>query len=74
MVSHRSGETTDAFIADFAVAMGCGQMKSGAPCRGERLAKYNRLLDIEAELGPRARFENPFGRHGRHQSANRSEP
>ncbi|WP_342166902.1 hypothetical protein [Methylobacterium sp. SD21] len=49
-------------------------MKSDAPCRGERLAKYNRLLDIEAELGPRARFENPFGRHGRHQSANRSEP
>lgn len=65
MVSHRSGETTDAFIADFAVAMGCGQIKSGAPCRGERLAKYNRLLDIEAELGPRARFENPFA-HRRH--------
>ncbi|WP_447954007.1 phosphopyruvate hydratase [Sphingopyxis chilensis] len=60
MVSHRSGETIDDFIADFAVAMGSGQMKSGAPCRGERLAKYNRLLAIERELGGRARFDNPF--------------
>jgi len=49
MVSHRSGETTDAFIADLTVATGCGQLKSGAPARGERLAKYNRLLAIEAE-------------------------
>ncbi|WP_342163169.1 phosphopyruvate hydratase [Methylobacterium sp. SD21] len=65
MVSHRSGETTDTFIADFAVAMGSGQIKAGAPCRGERLAKYNRLLAIEAELGARARFENPFARYGR---------
>lgn len=56
MISHRSGETTDDFIADFAVAMGSGQMKSGAPCRGERLAKYNRLLEIERELGAEARF------------------
>lgn len=56
MISHRSGETTDDFMADFAVAMGSGQMKSGAPCRGERLAKYNRLLEIERELGGEARF------------------
>lgn len=50
MVSHRSGETEDAFIADLAVALGCGQIKSGAPARGERTAKYNRLLRIEEEL------------------------
>ena len=48
MVSHRSGETTDTFIADLAVASGCGQLKSGAPARGERTAKYNRLLRIAA--------------------------
>jgi enolase len=48
MVSHRSGETIDSFIADLAVAGGCGQIKSGAPARGERVAKYNRLLEIEA--------------------------
>ncbi len=47
MVSHRSGETNDSFIADLAVALGCGMIKAGAPCRGERLAKYNRLLEIE---------------------------
>jgi enolase len=64
MISHRSGETTDDFIADFAVAMGSGQIKSGAPCRGERLAKYNRLLAIERELGERARFANPFANRG----------
>jgi len=46
MVSHRSGETNDSFIADLAVALGCGMIKAGAPCRGERLAKYNRLLEI----------------------------
>jgi len=51
MVSHRSGETTDSFIADLTVATGCGQLKSGAPARGERVAKYNRLVEIEAELG-----------------------
>ena len=62
MVSHRSGETMDSFIADFAVGLRCGQIKPGAPARGERLAKYNRLLAIEAELGARARFENPFRR------------
>jgi len=50
MVSHRSGETNDTFIADLAVALGCGQIKAGAPCRGERVAKYNRLLEIEEEL------------------------
>ncbi len=51
MVSHRSGETTDDFIADLSVALSCGQIKSGAPCRGERTVKYNRLLEIEKELG-----------------------
>jgi len=50
MVSHRSGETEDAFISDLAVALGCGQLKSGAPARAERTAKYNRLLRIEEEL------------------------
>lgn len=47
MVSHRSGETEDTFIADLATALGCGQLKSGAPCRSERLAKYNRLVRLE---------------------------
>jgi enolase len=51
MISHRSGETCDSFIADLAVAVGCGEIKTGAPARGERLAKYNRLLEIELELG-----------------------
>jgi enolase len=55
-VSHRSGETDDAFIADFVVATGAGQIKTGAPARGERVAKYNQLLRIEEELGDRARF------------------
>lgn len=50
MVSHRSGETHDAFIADLAVASGCGQIKAGAPARGERVAKYNRLLEIESQI------------------------
>ena len=49
-VSHRSGETTDDFIADLTVAIAAGHLKSGAPCRGERVAKYNRLMDIEDEL------------------------
>ncbi|MBI1378556.1 MAG: hypothetical protein GC157_13880 [Frankiales bacterium] len=48
MVSHRSGETPDTFIADLAVATGCGQLKTGAPARGERVAKYNRLIEIAA--------------------------
>ncbi len=51
MVSHRSGETSDSFIADLTVATGCGQLKSGAPARGERVAKYNRLMEIEAGTG-----------------------
>ncbi|HOU45701.1 MAG TPA: phosphopyruvate hydratase, partial [Candidatus Pacearchaeota archaeon] len=49
MVSHRSGETEDSFIADFAVGTGAGQIKSGAPCRSERLAKYNQLLRIHEQ-------------------------
>lgn len=57
VISHRSGETEDAFIADFAVAMGGGQIKAGSACRSERIAKYNRLIGIEAELGKAARFE-----------------
>ncbi len=47
IMSHRSGESEDAFIADFAVALNCGEIKTGAPARGERTAKYNRLLEIE---------------------------
>ena len=54
MVSHRSGETVDSFIADLTVAMGTGHLKTGAPCRGERVEKYNQLLRIEEELGPLA--------------------
>ena len=54
MVSHRSGETVDSFIADFTVAMGTGHLKTGAPCRGERVEKYNQLLRIEEELGNEA--------------------
>jgi enolase len=56
VISHRSGETEDAFIADFAVAMGGGQIKTGSACRSERIAKYNRLLEIEAELGKAATY------------------
>jgi len=56
MVSHRSGETVDSFIADFTVAMKTGHLKTGAPCRGERLEKYNQLLRIEEELGPAAHY------------------
>jgi enolase len=51
VISHRSGETEDTFIADFAVAMGGGQIKTGSLCRSERIAKYNRLLEIEDDLG-----------------------
>ena len=60
VVSHRSGETEDTFIADFTVAMGGGQIKTGSACRSERIAKYNRLLEIEVELGKAAIFENPL--------------
>jgi enolase len=56
MVSHRSGETVDSFIADFTVAMGTGHLKTGAPCRGERVEKYNQLLRIEEELGDAALY------------------
>jgi enolase len=54
MVSHRSGETVDSFIADLTVAMGTGHLKTGAPCRGERVEKYNQLMRIEEELGEKA--------------------
>ncbi len=61
VISHRSGETEDTFIADLAVATGVGQIKTGSMSRSERIAKYNRLLMIEAELGPAARFrEDPY--------------
>ena len=56
VMSHRSGETEDTTIADLAVAWETGQIKAGAPCRSERLAKYNRLLKIEQEIGPDARY------------------
>ena len=56
IISHRSGETEDTFMADFAVAMGGGQIKTGSACRSERIAKYNRLLEIEAELGSVASY------------------
>ena len=62
IVSHRSGETEDPFIADLAVAFNTGQIKTGAPCRSERIAKYNQLLRIEEKLGNIARYENPFVR------------
>jgi enolase len=64
VVSHRSGETEDATIADLAVATNCGQIKAGAPCRGERTAKYNQLLRIEETLGEDARYVGAafFGR------------
>ena len=59
IISHRSGETEDTFIADLAVGTGSGQIKTGAPCRSERVAKYNRLLEIEEELFD-SRYINPF--------------
>ena len=59
VISHRSGETEDTFIADFAVAMGGGQIKTGSACRSERIAKYNRLMEIERALGPAAVFSPP---------------
>ncbi|CUG84387.1 enolase, putative [Bodo saltans] len=59
MVSHRSGETEDTYIADLVVGLGCGQIKTGAPCRGERTAKLNQLLRIEEELGSSAKFGFP---------------
>ena len=64
VVSHRSGETEDTTIADLAVAVNAGQIKAGAPSRGERTAKYNQLLRIEEELGQTARYagRQPYGR------------
>merc|ERR1712039_1071437 len=59
MVSHRSGETEDSFIADLVVGLRTGEIKTGAPCRSERLAKYNQLIRIEEELGPLASFAGP---------------
>jgi len=56
MTSHRSGETEDTFIADLAVGLSTGQIKTGAPCRSERLAKYNQLMRIEEELGKNAKY------------------
>ena len=56
MMSHRSGETEDITIADLAVATNCGQIKTGAPARSDRVAKYNQLLRIEDELGDAARY------------------
>ena len=61
MVSHRSGETEDTTIADLVVALGTGQIKSGAPSRSERVAKYNRLLRIEEELGDEAPYAGRSG-------------
>ncbi len=64
VISHRSGETEDVTISDLAVAMNTGQIKSGAPCRSERVAKYNRLLRIEEELGDKARYAGKEAFHG----------
>ena len=60
VVSHRSGETADTMIADIAAAFHTGQINTGAPCRSERVEKYNRLLRIEEKLGRAAVYENPF--------------
>lgn len=60
IISHRSGETEDSFIADLAVATGAGQIKTGAPCRSDRNAKYNQLLRIHEYLGNLSVYENPF--------------
>merc|ERR1711976_1051682 len=63
MVSHRSGETEDTFIADLVVGLCTGQIKTGAPCRSERLAKYNQILRIEEELGGNAKYAGKNYRH-----------
>jgi enolase len=65
VISHRSGETEDAFIADFAVGTGAGQIKTGSLCRSERIAKYNRLLAIERELGAKATYGGKVFPHTR---------
>ena len=63
VVSHRSGETEDTTIADLAVALNCGQIKTGAPCRTDRVAKYNQLLRIEEELGAEACYGTGIEKH-----------
>ncbi len=60
IISHRSGDTEDSVIADLSVAYGMGQIKTGSLCRSERIAKYNRLLAIEEELGNAAEFAKPL--------------
>jgi enolase len=62
VVSHRSGETEDSFIADLAVGLQTGQIKTGSVSRSERICKYNQLLRIEEELGKKATFVSPFVR------------
>ena len=62
VISHRSGETEDSFIADLAVACGSGQIKTGAPCRSDRNAKYNQLLRIHEQLGTLGRYNDPFAK------------
>ncbi len=62
VISHRSGETEDTFIADLSVAVNAGQIKTGAPCRSDRVAKYNQLLRIEEELGSVACYKEPFNK------------
>ncbi len=69
IISHRSGETSEDMIADLAVACGSGQIKTGAPCRAERTAKYNQLLRIQEELGGLASFQNPFARDEEHEKS-----
>ena len=70
-LSHRSGETGDDFIADLAVGTAAGQLKTGAPARGERLARYNQLLRIEEELGAQASYAGPqfAGRRSFHRES-----
>nr|KAJ0193813.1 hypothetical protein LSAT_V11C800418030 [Lactuca sativa] len=63
VISQRSGETDDSFLADLSVGLGTGQIKAGAPCRGERLAKYNQLIRIEEEIGDQARYVGDDWRH-----------
>ena len=64
VISHRSGETEDDFLADLAVATGAGQIKTGAPCRSERNAKYNELLRNQERLGEEAKYRNPCPQKG----------
>jgi enolase len=71
VISHRSGETEDTFVADLAVATNCGQIKTGAPARSDRVAKYNQLLRIEEQLGGSAEYPGKAafaGSHGGGQS------